>query len=402
MYRCLMLALALWLPALAAGARDVTGEMAYRERIALPPGAELKLELRGPEGLVAEATIGTEGRQVPLPFLIVAPQGGEYRLRGAIFVGGRAEWLSHEVPVPAGEGPLDLGLVPLARHTALGLATRMRCGGAEVEVSLAGPDAVLRRAGEAAVLPPVAVASGTKFSDGASPETIFWSKGNTALVTWKGEALAECVPMIDPPLLPLTARGNEPFWRLELTEQGYAFEPNIGEARQEGPLAAPVATAAGLRFDLSPVLSVTIERRLCRDTMAGMPHPLSVTVRSGERELTGCGGEPAAVLSGGWRVEHVEGAVLPEGSEVSIAFDTANGRVSGKSACNRYMGSYTLTGEGLGFGALAGTMMACPADLMAVERTFLDRMATVDRFDLTEDGALELYAQGAVVVRARR
>jgi heat shock protein HslJ/membrane-bound inhibitor of C-type lysozyme len=402
MFRCLTLALALSMPALAAEARDLTGAMSYRERIALPPGAELLLELRGPEGIVAEATIGTEGRQVPLPFLIVAPPGGDYRLRGAIFSGGRAEWLSGEVVVPAGEEPLDLGVIPLTRHTAAGLASRMRCGAAEIEVGFVGDDVVLRTGAETIQLKAVAAASGAKFSNGGLPETVFWSKGNVAQVTLRGEALEECRPMIDTPLLPLLARGNEPFWRLELTEAGYVFEPNIGEPRQEGPLAAPVAVAEGLRFDLSPVLGVTVERRLCRDTMAGMPHPLSVTVRSGERELAGCGGAPASLLEGGWRVEHVEGAILPEGSEVTMAFDTATSRVSGKSACNRFMGSYTLTGEGLSFGPAAGTMMACPADLMAVERTFLDRLETVDRFDFAADGALELYAGGVPVVRARR
>ena len=402
MFRCLTLALALSVPALVAEARDLTGAMTYRERIALPEGAELKLELRGPEGIVAEATIGTEGRQVPLAFVIVAPPGGEYRLRGAIFAGGRAEWLSAEVEVPSGDEPLDLGLIPLVRHTAAGLATRMRCGATVIEAGFVGDDVALRARGETIVLKPVVSASGAKFSDGGAPETVFWSKGNAAQVTLRGEALEECGPMIDAPLLPLVARGNEPFWRLELTETGYVFEPNIGEARQEGPLAAPVAVAEGLRFDLSPVLSVLVERRLCRDTMAGMPHPLSVTVRSGERDLAGCGGAPAALLDGNWQVEHVEGAILPEGSEVTIAFDTTTARVSGKSACNRFMGGYTLTGEGLSFGPAAGTMMACPADLMAVERTFLDRLETVDRFDFAADGALELYSGGVAVVRARR
>jgi heat shock protein HslJ len=66
------------------------------------------------------------------------------------------------------------------------------------------------------------------------------------------------------------------------------------------------------------------------------------------------------------------------------------------------MGSYTLSGEALSFRPAAGTMLACPADLMAVERTFLDRLETVDRFDFTADGALEFYAGGVPVVRARR
>lgn len=395
-------ALALVLVAPPAAARDITGAMTYAERVALPEGAELRIELRGAEGVVAEVSIATDGRQVPLPFVIVAPGIAEnYRLRGAVFVGGRAEWLSDEIAVPAGEAALALGDVALRRHVAMGFISRMRCGATELEVGFVDQDAVLRAGGEAFRLAPVVAASGARFSDGATPETAFWSRGNGALVTLKGEELAECAPVIAPPLLPVTARGNEPFWRLDLTETGWTYAPMDGPART-GALPEPVAVTDGARFDLAADLSITLARTLCRDSMAGMPYPLTANLQAGGAGLAGCAGDPAELLEGRWNVTTLDDAAVSEVAEVTLVFDPREGGVFGKSACNRYRGGFTLTGEGLSFGPAAGTMMACPDDLMAVERSFLTTLETVDRFDVAPDGALELVAGDRVVIRARR
>jgi heat shock protein HslJ len=101
-------------------------------------------------------------------------------------------------------------------------------------------------------------------------------------------------------------------------------------------------------------------------------------------------------------VDSIDGAPLSAAAEVDITFDMAQGRVSGKSACNRYTGAVSLTGEGLSFGNAAGTMMACPEDLMAVEQAFLGGLSRIDRFDLTADGALQLISADQVVITARR
>jgi heat shock protein HslJ len=133
-----------------------------------------------------------------------------------------------------------------------------------------------------------------------------------------------------------------------------------------------------------------------------MPRPFAVTVAGGGAVLEGCGGAPADLLAGPWVASEIAGAALAEGVEVTLAFDTAGARISGKSACNRYFAGFALTGEGLSFDPAAGTMMACPDDLMAVERAFLDLLPTVSRFDVTEAGDLVLYAGDAAVLTARR
>jgi heat shock protein HslJ len=403
MPRCLVAVLALLAAVSAAQARDITGQMMYRERIALAEDAQLVVELRGPGGVVvAEARIETDGRQVPLSFTLVAPDAGDFTLQGAIFTGGQADWLSAVVPVPAGEGALDLGPVALQRFLPLGFTSRMECGGTLVDLSFAGTRARLRAGAETFDLDTVMSGSGARYSDGKTPETILWTKGNWASVTLRGQDLAECQPALPVALLPLTARGNEPGWVLTVTDAGFVYDGDMGARRLEGPLPAPVPSLGGAGFGVSADFSFTLEQSLCRDTMSGMPFPVSVTVTEAGRTLTGCGGQPGDLVAGAWTVEAVDGTVLPATAEVDITFDPASGRVFGSSGCNRYSGGFTLTGEGLSFGAAAGTMMACPDDQMAVEQAFLGGLTTVSRFDIAADGALELYAADRVVIRARR
>ncbi|MEY3308916.1 MAG: hypothetical protein RLZZ413_2954 [Pseudomonadota bacterium] len=403
MPRCLVAVLAFLAFAPLAQARDITGQMSYRERIALAEDGQLVVELRGPGGVVvAEARIETAGRQVPLSFTLVAPDAGDFTLQGAIFTGGQADWLSAPVPVPAGEGALDLGPVLLQRFMPLGFTSRMDCGGTLVDLGFAGTRARLRTGSETFDLDTVMSGSGARYSDGKTPETVLWTKGNWASVTLRGQDLPECQPAMPTAVLPLTARGNEPGWVLTVTETGFVYDGDMGARRLEGPLPAPDPGLSGAAFVVSDDFQFAIDQSLCRDTMSGMPFPVSVTVTEAGRTLTGCGGLSGDLIAGHWAVEALDGTALPETAEVDITFDPASGRIFGTSGCNRYAGGFTLTGEGLTFGAAAGTMMACPEDQMAVEQAFLSGLTTISRFDIAADGALELFAADRVVIRARR
>lgn len=85
--------------------------------------------------------------------------------------------------------------------------------------------------------------------------------------------------------------------------------------------------------------------------------------------------------------------------EVVVAF--ADGAVSGFSGCNRFRGEYTFDGAALSFGALAGTMMACSDEAMALERDVLSRLAAVRRAMVGGDALAMLGEDGAVLLRLR-
>jgi heat shock protein HslJ len=149
---------------------------------------------------------------------------------------------------------------------------------------------------------------------------------------------------------------------------------------------------------------LTIREGICRDDSTGMPHPDAAQLTLGEREFRGCGGAPEELLTGpSWQVTVLGETPLIEPERLTLNFITP-GRVAGSSGCNRLVGGYTLTGEGLQFGAMGSTMMACPEPLMEQERRMLDALEQVTRFDIAEDGALRLIggATDGVLIEARR
>ena len=83
---------------------------------------------------------------------------------------------------------------------------------------------------------------------------------------------------------------------------------------------------------------------------------------------------------------------VPEDTEVTIAFNP--GRISGRSACNRYSADIK-EGDSAGeilIGPTMGTRMACPDHLMEVESMYLEALAEVTDFSFYS-GKLMLNGQ---------
>lgn len=134
------------------------------------------------------------------------------------------------------------------------------------------------------------------------------------------------------------------------------YEPIAGFTHEKGyectlrvrviPVANPPADASRLRYTLLEVLRRT-----------------AVATPSGGSAIEG----PT------WRLrslgERDEEALAAARRGFSARF--AGGRVEGSSGCNQYTGGYTLGGDRLSLGPLAGTRMACPETVMALEQHFL-------------------------------
>jgi len=69
---------------------------------------------------------------------------------------------------------------------------------------------------------------------------------------------------------------------------------------------------------------------------------------------------------------------------------TKDGKVSGDSGCNRYVGGYTISGSSITFGPLAGTLMACPDPQMKAEAAYLAKLQSATKFKATLN-TLTLY-----------
>lgn len=130
--------------------------------------------------------------------------------------------------------------------------------------------------------------------------------------------------------------------------------------------------------------------------------------------VTGCAPTPAATtaaapaptggaaLEGGdWTVFEIDGQPTIAGSTVTMTF--AEGRVSGKAGCNRFMGGFAVGADGLKLemSQMASTMMACPDALMTQEARFLGTLGAVTGYAVA-DGVLTLTGPGGKMIRARR
>jgi len=95
-------------PALGAGTGNVTGTVAYRQRVALPPDAVVEVRLQdttradAAARTIGQATIPTHGAQVPIPFRIdfdpaAIDPSHSYSVRATISVDGRLLFTSTTV-----------------------------------------------------------------------------------------------------------------------------------------------------------------------------------------------------------------------------------------------------------------------------------------------------------------
>ncbi|QFU76548.1 hypothetical protein EY643_13265 [Halioglobus maricola] len=148
------------------------------------------------------------------------------------------------------------------------------------------------------VLSQVRAASGTKYQEG---DILFWSKGQEAILEVDGLRYSDCeinharAPWEDARRRGVNFRavGNEPAWSLEIRDgQNILFRGDYGSTvllfpdqvkSENGDVREYAAEASGHR------LSVVIDNAFCRDTMADVEYPFSVTIELDGRRYRGCG-----------------------------------------------------------------------------------------------------------------
>ena len=85
-----------------------------------------------------------------------------------------------------------------------------------------------------------------------------------------------------------------------------------------------------------------------------------------------------------WQLVTVGGAPAVAGSEATMAL--AGGKAAGTTGCNRYSGTYELSGaNGIKFGPLATTQMACPEPIMAQEQAFAKALTETTSYAIAGD-----------------
>jgi uncharacterized lipoprotein YbaY len=222
----------------AADTLEVSGDLLYRERVALPPGATATVALveldRPGEAPLAETTFAPEG-EVPLPFTLRVPAAAldtmrAYGLCARLEGEGGMRWTTHE-PVP--------------------VLTRGHGRTAEL---------LLRRIE-------------TDEGDGTP-----WVRARERGVTFR-------------------AVGQEPGWALDVYDAGETVRldllANYGEDRHTFDAAERAADEDGHTVyratEGGRSIEVTLEDRACGDVMSGEAFEATVTVRLDGTTLSGCG-----------------------------------------------------------------------------------------------------------------
>ncbi|SHL28161.1 Heat shock protein HslJ [Roseovarius marisflavi] len=388
------------------GARIIKGGLGYAQRIALPPEARATVVVEGHFGsMLGETTVSADGQQVPLGFEVTVPADLSGRLSTVIHIQGQPRWVLRDVGFGAGSEPLDLGTLILEPVTPMAFAVDFTCGDLAVSVGLLGREMILRSEGRDITLAAVESAAGGRYVGVNDPETEVTTDGNMTVIRLEGRDLPDCQKTEPPHRAAYRAGGNEPGWSVVFDGDSAEITADYGEIRRSAARPDVQVTPGAYTFYMpSAGARLTVHDRICKDDATGMPHPHTALLALGDREFRGCGGNPLELLTGAvWQVMRLGDSPLVEPERLTLNF-VAPDRVAGSTGCNRMVGGFSLTGEGMHFGAMGSTMMACPAPLMEQERRMLDALEQVTRFDIADDGALYLIGDqsAAPLLMARR
>ncbi|HSN57381.1 MAG TPA: META domain-containing protein [Candidatus Sulfomarinibacteraceae bacterium] len=213
---------------------------------------------------------------------------------------------------------------------------------------------------------------------------------------------------------PLICFGTEPFWSLELSEAKTAtFSTPDSAAVEYVGAASTLAPRAetmwrGRAAADGGELVAFLRQGPCSDGMSEAVHPYSVNVSLPDgRHLGGCcrvpAAGPATLETSTWRLMELPGRELPgAGDRQAVTIRFEGGGVTGFSGCNQLVGSYTLDGDRLVLGQLAGTMMACPEPARSIEEQFQRTFSGTMRVAVDGDRLALMPESGGDALRFER
>ncbi|MGQ4277306.1 META domain-containing protein [Pseudidiomarina sp. E22-M8] len=265
-----------------------------------------------------------------------------------------------------------------------GQTTLYNCGALRVTTVLDSNTLQLSFGDQSFKLEPINSASGARYVS-ADHGAEFWSKGNEAQFSTDKLALPLCVQQGTLPQQ-FSARGNEPFWLLNIDPQTARLRTPGDQKRFTNVSRATLNDAPPYRFKLTlgAARHLRLDEDVCYDTMSGQSFPYQATFSQQEEIWSGCAGDPQRLLTGvSWKDSRATDYVA------TLTF-SPDSRVSGYAGCNFFTGSYTITGEGIKFSPLAVTKRMCQADAMVYQKQLLQRLTQVSNFRVFADGTLHL------------
>jgi putative lipoprotein len=334
-------------------ARVLSGTVVYRERMALPPGATVDVQLEDvsrPDAqapVLARQSITPGERQVPIPFEFDVPAGAiepnrRYGLRAAIRgPDGRLLFATTQHhALPGADAPAH-GIEILVRRVADGLGggpwrlvAIQRAGAAEEPVpaepvysiefgadgrfggqahcnrftggySTPAEGRLAMTASAATLAACLEPSIGEEFLHIVGAAERYESNGEQLRLATPADATlvfarappraagAGAAPWADAARRGVTFRalGNEPSWNLEIAPERLTMITELGARRTELPYGEPAADGERTTYRAAGAVELVavIERRPCNDTMSGEAFEAAATVTFDGTIYYGCG-----------------------------------------------------------------------------------------------------------------
>lgn len=382
---------------------QLTGTVAYRERIALPPDAVIDVQLLDTSiadvaaQTVAEALINAEGRQVPVPFTLtydpakIVP-GDRYSVRATIRSGdGMLMFSSTQAyPVLTHGAPSKANLVlrtvghgakpGAAPAKALPSTPEATPGSPPAEVTTPTPNQATTIAPEPEKLTPQAETKPAQSEAVAPPP----SSTESAPVAEAPAAATPDTPTPQPETKPAEAPPtSEPTNPLESKTPPTTTPPSEAKASEpEAPL--PEAPSATKRAELEAAApsdeGKAADSVPARPTLSKVDTPLADT----QWKLVQLDGQNVVIL-------------LPQ-KPVTLAFSPEGRRIAGSAGCNSYIGTFTDDQGRLHLNPGNMTMMSCADPAGSREKKFIAMLRSANGYKINGDFLL-LTSGGKTVAK---
>lgn len=206
------------------------------------------------------------------------------------------------------------------------------------------------------------------------------------------------------------AKGNEPFWSLEISEgKGLHFKTPDGKGITTPPIS-PIrlmdVAASSYRYQQqSTAITAIVYDQACTDDMSGEQFSHKVEVTVNEQRYKGCGTWLSDYrLHDIWVLNSMNGqAVDPKGLLKGAPFLEINlntGSILGHGGCNNIRGRIEPLGHKIRFSKIASTLMACPD--LAFEARYLEALQDKTFTYTFSNMVLQLKAEPDVVLEYRK
>jgi heat shock protein HslJ len=98
-----------------------------------------------------------------------------------------------------------------------------------------------------------------------------------------------------------------------------------------------------------------------------------------------------------WVLDSLNGSKvsITSGKEITLQFDSENGKINGYGGCNNYFGNYIKDSGKLNISGLGSTKMSC-TDL-SMEQSYFEMLPKIDSYEI-DNGILYLFRLGSIVM----